>query len=270
MNEIKHISSIQNPWVKKITALKQKSRERKKSKSFVVEGCRELQMALIGNYSIETVFYCKEITTLRKITGLHKATEDVGEYIEISKNVYQKIAHRNSTEGVIALARCKDHALHNLSLQNDTPLILVAEAPEKPGNIGALLRTADAANLDAVIIADRKGDLYNPNIIRSSIGCVFTVKVILASSSDTIKWLRDKNIHIFAASLKQAKNYTAVNYSISCAIAMGTEATGLSPDWIKEADSRIKIPMNGEIDSLNVSVSAAILIFEAKRQRGFQ
>ena len=148
--------------------------------------------------------------------------------------------------------------------------LLVAEAPEKPGNIGALLRTADAANLDAVLIANPKTDLYNPNIIRSSIGCVFTTKIGMGSTAEIISFLRSKKIALYCAALTATKVYTTVNFSTPSAIVVGTEATGLSEDWLTNSDQNIIIPMQGEIDSMNVSVSAAILIFEAKRQRGWK
>ena len=147
--------------------------------------------------------------------------------------------------------------------------MLVTEAPEKPGNIGALLRTADAANLDAVIIANPKGDLYNPNIIRSSVGCIFTNNIAIGSTHEIIAYLKAQKIAICCASLSAAKNYTDVDYTKPTAIVVGTESTGLTSEWLENSDENIIIPMQGEIDSMNVSVSAAILIFEAKRQRGF-
>jgi TrmH family RNA methyltransferase len=148
-------------------------------------------------------------------------------------------------------------------------LILVAEAPEKPGNIGALLRTADAANVDAVIIANPKTDIYNPNIIRSSVGCVFTNQIATGSTTEIIKFLKGLNIDIYCAELKASVNYHTQDYTKPAAIVVGTEATGLSDEWLQHSTQNIIIPMQGEIDSMNVSVAAGILIFEAKRQRQF-
>jgi TrmH family RNA methyltransferase len=194
-----------------------------------------------------------------------KKSEDT-EVIIITQEVYQKIAYRNSTEGVIAISEAKDLNLEHLDLSAN-PLILVAEAPEKPGNIGALLRTADAAGLDAVIIANPLTDLYNPNIIRSSVGCLFTNSIATGSTSAIIDYLNKNQISIFCAALQASIPYTECDFTQGAAIVVGTESTGLSSNWLKESDQNIKIPMHGEIDSMNVSVAAGILIFEAKRQR---
>ncbi|HSM64135.1 MAG TPA: RNA methyltransferase, partial [Gillisia sp.] len=156
-----------------------------------------------------------------------------------------------------------------LNLNSENSLILVAEAPEKPGNIGALLRTADAAKVDAVIIANPKTDLFNPNIIRSSVGCVFTNKIALGTTSEIIDFLKEHDISMYAAALQASKNYSEIDFTKSSAIIVGAEATGLSKEWIDNSTQNIIIPMSGEIDSMNVSVAAGILIFEAKRQRGF-
>ena len=148
-------------------------------------------------------------------------------------------------------------------------MILIAEAPEKPGNIGAILRTADAANVDAVIIANPKTDLYNPNIIRSSVGCVFTNQIATGSTSEIISFLKERNISIYCAALQASEIYTTQDFTKATAIVMGTEATGLSAAWLEQSTQNIIIPMQGEIDSMNVSVAAGILIFEASRQRNF-
>ena len=192
------------------------------------------------------------------------------EIIEISKEVFQKLAHRDTTEGVIALVTSKIHTLDRLKLESKNPLLLVAEAPEKPGNIGALLRTADAANVDAVIIANPKSDLYNPNIIRSSVGCVFTTEIGMASSEDVIAFLKTYNFNIFSAILQESEPYHSQDYTLPTAIVVGTEATGLTQEWRDAATQNISIPMQGVIDSMNVSVAAGILVFEAKRQRDFK
>ena len=262
----KHISSIQNPLVKEIVQLQEKSRVRKKKWLFIIEGLREISLALIGNYQIQTIWICEEIISIENVIHKLEPSEQI-EIITISKEVYHKISHRKTTEGIIATAKTKEFDLSNLKLPKN-PLILIAEAPEKPGNIGALLRTADAANLDAVIIANPKTDLYNPNIIRSSVGCVFTTNIATGNTTDIIDFLKQKSIHSYAAALKEESvNYTDIDFKDASAIIVGTESTGLSNDWLNNATKKIIIPMHGEIDSLNVSVSAAILIFEAKRQR---
>jgi TrmH family RNA methyltransferase len=265
----KQINSIQNPLVKELIQLQERSRVRKKKGLFIVEGIREISLAIKGNYTIKTILFCEEIIALTKVDELLKTANLDIEIIEVSKIVYQKISFRKTTEGVIALAIFKTLILSDLDL-NKNPLILVTEAPEKPGNIGALLRTADAANLDAVIIANPKTDLYNPNIIRSSVGCVFTNSIAMGSTNEIIDFLNKKKINIFAAAISEkSKNYIDVDYTLPSAIVVGTEATGLTQTWLNSSVKNIIIPMQGEIDSLNVSVSAAIVIFEAKRQRNF-
>lgn len=263
MEEQKTITSLQNPLVKKILQLKEKSRERKKSGLFIIEGLRELELAIKGTHEIETLLVCPEVSNDSKSVQQSDYTT-----IQISKPIYQKLAYRKTTEGILAIAKTKSHDLENIRFQTSNPLILVAEAPEKPGNIGALLRTADAANLDAVLIANPKSDLYNPNIIRSSVGCVFTKQIGMGTTEEIIKFLNKKNIKIFCAALTASNNYVHMDYTDATAIVVGTEATGLSDIWLENSDENLIIPMQGEIDSMNVSVSAAILIFEAKRQRG--
>lgn len=267
MNKIKEISSLQNPLVKKVLLLKDKSRERKKEGVFVLEGQHEFELALKGGFEIQTIFFNESIISEKDIKGLTERFLVQPVLISVSKQVYQKIAYRETTEGIVAIAKSKTHHLKELQFKTDTPLILVAEAPEKPGNIGALLRTADAANLDAVIIANPKGDIYNPNVIRSSVGCVFTNQIASGSTLQVIEFLKKKNIAINCAALSAATAYTQIDFKKASAIVVGTESTGLTEDWVKNSAENIIIPMQGVIDSMNVSVSAAIVIFEAVRQR---
>lgn len=269
MNHIKQISSAQNPLIKKVLQLKEKSRERKKTGLFALEGIRELQLALKAGYEVTTLFFCPEIIKEDQLSAIANKNGQQMELIEVNAAVYRKIAHRATTEGLVALAKSKTHGLDTLDFTHKNPLILVAEAPEKPGNIGALLRTADAANLDAVIIANAKSDLYNPNIIRSSVGCLFTNTIAMGSTQEVISFLKKQHITMYCAALNASEIYTKTDFNKASAIVVGTEATGLSQAWLESASQNIIIPMLGEIDSMNVSVSAAILIFEAKRQRGF-
>lgn len=263
-SKMKLITSIQNPFIKSLILLQEKSKARKQSGTFLIEGLREISIAIKGKYEIETILFLPELVSKTEIQNLNNSAE----LIEISKEVYQKLAYRDTTEGVLAIAKTKSTQLTDLKLSKN-PLILVAEAPEKPGNIGALLRTADAANLDAVIIANPKSDLYNPNIVRSSVGCLFTNQIATGTTSEIIDYLKEQKINIFSATLQNAIPYHTQDYTTPTALIVGTEATGLSEDWRKAAKHNIIIPMQGEIDSMNVSVAAAILIFEAKRQRGF-
>ncbi|WP_046757441.1 TrmH family RNA methyltransferase [Kordia jejudonensis] len=266
----KQISSTQNATVKHVLQLQEKSRIRKKEGKCILEGFRELTLALDGNYIINTLLFYPEICSHERVQELLKNTTNAPECIEISKEVYQKIAYRESTEGVLAIMQTKAHSLKNITFHNQNPLILVAEAPEKPGNIGALLRTADAANVDAVFIANPKTDLYNPNIVRSSVGCVFTTQVAMGSTTEIICFLQENQIGIYCAALTASENYHTQNFKKATAIVVGTEATGLRDEWLQNATQNIIIPMQGKIDSMNVSVAAAVLIFEAKRQRDFK
>lgn len=269
MSEVKQITSLQNHLVKKVILLKEKSRERRSSGSFVLEGQREFNLACKGGYNIQYVFFCPKIISEEKVRQLIKPLEKCPEIIEVSQEIYQKMAYRESTEGIVAIAFSKKHAVTDISFRNKNPLVLIAEAPEKPGNIGALLRTADAANLDAVFIVNNKADLYNPNIIRSSIGCLFSVNIATGTATEVIRFLKENKIAIYSAALSASCLYTEVDYKKGCAIVVGTEATGLTQEWLEKSDQNIIIPMQGQIDSMNVSVSAAIIIFEAKRQREF-
>jgi len=263
---MKEISSPQNTYIKQLVQLKDKSRERKKTGLFLIEGVREISLAQKGGYELETVLFYPDLLSIEQLNDL--TTQQINT-IEISKEVYQKLAYRDTTEGVLAVSTAKNNQLIDLIFDTKNPLILVAEAPEKPGNIGAILRTADAANVDAVIIANPKTDLYNPNIIRSSVGCLFTNQIATGNTSEIIKFLKSKNINIYCAALQASVNYNTQDYTNSTAIVVGTEATGLSDEWLENATQNIVIPMQGEIDSMNVSVAAGILIFEAKRQRDF-
>ncbi len=266
---LKKISSLQNPFIKQIFQLKEKSRARKKTDRFLIEGKRELELAIKGGYEIEKVLFDCSITS---ISDVEEITDAINvEVLEVSNEIYQKLAYRSTTEGIVALAKFKNLSLEQIEFSTTTPLILIAEAPEKPGNIGAFLRTADAANVDAVIIANPKTDIYNPNIIRSSVGCVFTNQIATGTTSEIIEFLNKNKINNFCAVLKEdSENYHLQDFTRATAIVVGTEATGLTDEWLENSTKNIIIPMQGEIDSMNVSVAAGILIFEAKRQRNFK
>jgi len=263
----KTIGSLQNPLVKQLIQLQEKSRERKKRGLFVIEGEREIGLAIKGNYTISTLLFCAEIASEETISTIKNSATEI---IEVSYEVYKKIAYRASTEGLIAIAHSQKLEINNLKITAKNPLILIAEAPEKPGNIGALLRTADAAKVDAVIIANPKTDIYNPNIIRSSVGCVFTNNIAVGDTAQVIAFLKENNIAMYCSALQASVQYDSCNFKEGSAIIVGTEATGLSNEWLENSSQNIIIPMQGEIDSMNVSVAAGILIFEAKRQRNFQ
>ena len=259
------ITSTQNPKIKSLLAL-DKPRERRKQQLFIIEGKREIQWAIEAGYKIETLFYCEEILPYDQL-GPDLTIDKL--VIPVSKEVFDKIAVRENSGGVIAVAEMKAHSLEQIKLSKN-PLVLILESVEKPGNLGALLRTADAAGVDAVIICDPQTDFYNPNVIRSSVGCVFTTPIASATSEDTIAWLKHNAITVYCTYLKASKPYHETDYTGPCAIVMGTEATGLSDLWVESSTSNIIIPMQGKIDSMNVSTAAAVVVFEAKRQRAFR
>lgn len=293
------ITSAQNPKVKRLLALQKDSSLRRESGLFVVEGQRELQHCIDAGFEIDTLFICpslyagdgsvdlcpKTVSTLGHVRGRGPQAERSGRdersevsghsvpetaagvlTVEVSEAVYEKVAYRGGTEGVIAEVRARNRGLEDLQLP-DNPLIMVLESVEKPGNLGAVLRSADAAGADAVLICDPLTDLWNPNLIRASIGAVFTVPVAVCSSEEAISWLKASGIRILTAQLQDSSLYYDTDMRGGTALVMGTESTGLSQQWRDAADAHIRIPMLGALDSLNVSVSAAILLFEAVRQR---
>jgi TrmH family RNA methyltransferase len=259
------ITSTQNPKIKSLLLL-EKPRERKKQSVFVVEGKKEVMYAVEAGYKIQNIFFCEEIISTQELMEL-KLNDRL--LIPVSREVFDKIAVRESSGGMIAIAEQKSHKLEDITLRKN-PLVLILEAVEKPGNLGAILRTADAAGVDAVIICDPQTDFYNPNVIRSSVGCVFTKQIASATSEETIQWLKKNDVNIFCTYLQASKPYYETDFKVPSAIVMGTEATGLSDSWVKNATSNIIIPMQGVIDSMNVSTAAAVVIFEALRQRGFK
>jgi len=262
----KEITSLQNPIIKRILLLKDKAKQRNIEGVFVIEGQRELGLAIKGGYVIKSLLFEPNLINESRIDA-YKTKET--EIIQITSKVYKKIAYRGSTEGVVGIAESKSHKLEDLKLGSKNPLILVAEAPEKPGNIGALLRTADAANVDAVIIANPRTDLHNSNVIRSSVGGVFAVQIALATSKEVINFLNEKSIPIYSAVPQESVPYIDIDFSNASALVVGSENTGLSEIWLNSATQTIQIPMLGNLDSMNVSVAAGILLFEAKRQRKF-
>ena len=258
--EQQFISSLQNQKVKQVVLLQQKSSERRKTGLFVVEGVRELGHCMNAGYEIDSIFYCASLfSDMSVISGMSNI-------YEVTPQVYEKIAYRGSTEGLIAVVKSKDHGLATLQLP-ENPLIIILESVEKPGNLGAVLRSADAAGADAVIVCDPLTDLYNPNLIRASIGALFTVPTVAVDSVECIDFLKERGIRILTAQLQDSELYYDMDMTCGTAIVMGTEATGLTNQWRRAADAHIRIPMRGQLDSLNVSVSAAILLFEAVRQR---
>ncbi len=257
--KIELITSLQNPKVKNLVKLIEKSSERRTQNLIVVEGLRELSLAISADMEIEQLYFCADL-------GANEHELKASQYFEVSREVFAKVAYREKSDGYIALMKPKYFTLETLGL-TENPFLIIVESVEKPGNLGAILRTADAANIDAVIICDPKTDIYNPNAIRSSVGCIFTVPIVVTTNEEVKSWLIKNNINYYSAALTASKLYTQIDYTKPTAIVMGTEATGLSEYWLDNSNIQIKIPMEGKIDSLNVSISTAIITFEAKRQR---
>ncbi len=265
------ISSVQNPRIKDLLALQEKSRLRKERGLFVVEGIREIMHCIEGGYRITEVFYNPAIINEGKLSLLlHDCSLDDIAIASVNDYVYEKISYRGSTEGALAVVEARNLELKCLdAVVKDVraPFIIVTEEVEKPGNLGALLRTADACGADGVIICNPLTDIYNPNIIRSSLGGLFTNRIAVCSSQQAIKWLKDNRINIYTAQLQDSVPYYDADFKVPTAIVLGSEAKGLSPEWREASDRKIIIPMLGKIDSLNVSISAAVLCYEVVRQR---
>ena len=260
------ITSLQNPRIKQVVLLQQKSKERIKQNLIVIEGCREIRWAIEAGFKANSVFYCHELLNNESGEVLDLLKPDI--QTEVSREVFGKIAYREGSDGLVLLATPIINTLNELIL-SDNSLIIVLEAIEKPGNLGAILRMADAAKVDAILICDQLTDIYNPNVIRSSIGCVFTKQVVTCSTEEAITWLKMKKIRSFAAALTAKQYYHQVDLTVPAAIVMGTEADGLTDKWLNSVDEGIIIPMLGKHDSLNVAMATAIITFEALRQRSF-
>lgn len=254
------LTSMQNPKVRRLLELQQKSSERRKSGLFVVEGRRELERCISRGYRVDTLFWCPAIF------GAEEPQVEAARVYQVTADIYNKVAYRGGTEGIIAEVVARQTTLADLPLR-ESPLIVVLESVEKPGNLGAVLRSADAANVDAVIVCDPLTDLYNPNLIRASVGAFFSVPCVACTTDECISWLKAKGIQLLTAQLQDSHYYYETDMTGPTAIVMGTEATGLTAQWREAADAHIRIPMLGMGDSLNVSVSAAVLMFEAVRQR---
>lgn len=252
------ITSKTNPKIKNVVKL-QKSSERREQNRIIIEGRREIERAIACGFVIDTLFICNE---------LNAQSSDLKANVveEVSLEVFEKIAYREGSDGLLAVAIPKYAELKDFKPKKN-PLIIVLETVEKPGNLGAVMRTADAAGVDAVIIADPRTDLFNPNAIRASIGTIFSVPLFACSSEECIKWLKENDITIYCTYLKASIDYLEADFKKGSAIVMGTESTGISDIWVEAADQNLIIPMQGIADSLNVSVTTAIVVFEAIRQR---
>ena len=267
------IQSTSNPRIKEVAALQEKHSLRKEKQLFVVEGVREVFNCVQNGYEVVSLFFSSAIVSRELLSPILLGIPNECVW-EVTPNVYEKIAYRSGSEGIVAVVKYKacgltdlDKVLADLKKKSENPLIIVAEGVEKPGNLGAILRTADAVGAHAVMFCDCTTDLYNPNLIRASLGGVFTQKIVCCSSSQAIEWLKKNGIVIYTAQLQDSEYYYNTDMTRACAIVVGSEADGLTNPWREASNEKILIPMLGQLDSLNVSVSAAVLCYEALRQR---
>ncbi|MBN2777417.1 MAG: RNA methyltransferase [Bacteroidales bacterium] len=265
---ITNITSSKNQLIKNIIVLQTKSRERRKQDLIVIEGKKEISLAIAAGVEIKQVLFCPTIISYETVNSMFASYKNDISYFELSNEVFSKISYRETTGGIVVVAKTPTKNLQDLIIKGNSVFIIL-EAVEKPGNLGAVARIADGAGSAGIIICDSRTDIYNPNSIRASLGCVFTTNIVVAKTDDLLVWLKQNEIKYYAAELNASEKYHNLNLRGRIAVAFGTEATGLSKKMIDNADQRIKIPMLGQIDSLNVSASVAIIIYDAMRQRNF-
>jgi len=264
------ITSLQNSKIKYMVRLNNR-RFRDREQKFLIEGYRALSRALLNNYPLEALFYCEELCQVGNEQALIEQWRKSGcEIISTSRAVFCKMAYRDTPEGLLGLAKQQHNELSIFDEQTRPPFYIIAEAIEKPGNLGTMLRTADATGVDGLILCDSCTDLFNPNVVRASIGSLFSVPIAEASSVDTLTWLRAKKIKVLAATPHSNTYYTDINMNEPLALVVGTEKYGLSEQWMQEADLQVKIPMLGQADSLNVATATALLLYEVVRQRNYR
>ena len=253
------IASLQNPRVKHIVKLREDKRQRQKDGLMLVEGFDEIQLALSAGHEPRTLLSSPELAARQmNVTS--------AETLTVSRAVFEKMSSRENPDGWLGIFPIPHTTFADLTL-SDTPLVIIAESIEKPGNLGAIMRTADAAGVDAVIVCGARVDVWNPNVVRASRGAVFCVPIVEGDNASALKWLKGRKVRVLAASPAGGEIYSNVNLRAPIAIAVGTEDEGLSDFWLRAADVKVKIPMMGKVNSLNVSVSTALIIYEAMRQR---
>jgi TrmH family RNA methyltransferase len=254
------IVSLQNARVKYIVKLREDRKQRRMDGRMLVEGADEISLALAAGHQPDSVFTAPDLAGA-PIEGLQS------EIFSVSRAVFQKISYRDNPDGWLAIFPIPEIALRDLHL-SPSPLLLVAESVEKPGNLGAILRTADAVHAEALLVCDPRTDVYNPNVVRASRGTLFTVPTLEVSNAEGLAYLREHHCQVVAATPQGGTLYTQADLQGAVAIAVGTEDAGLSDFWLSNADLMVRIPMLGRVNSLNVSVAAALVAYEAVRQRG--
>jgi RNA methyltransferase, TrmH family len=258
------ITSSHNPRVKRAAGLRD-HRQRQKEQRILIDGAREISRAFAAGVALEEVFVCAELCRGEEAQRLLKDLT-AAELIEVSESVFSRLAFGQRAEGIVAVAELPRHRLEDLVLR-ENPVVAVLEGVEKPGNIGAVLRSADAAGVSALVLADPRTDLYNPNAIRASLGTIFSLPVAAAAATDVLAWLQNNRLQIVAAQVEGSTIYTEIDYRPPTALVFGSEAAGLGPLWSGGEVRAIRLPMLGAADSLNVSATAAVVFYEALRQR---
>jgi TrmH family RNA methyltransferase len=253
------ITSLQNPRVKHIVRLRDDKRQRREDGVMLVEGYDEIQLALAAGHQPRTIISSPELVS-RQMGGID------AESVTVNRAVFEKMSYRENPDGWLAIFPIPQVSLDDLKLSN-SPLIIIAESVEKPGNLGAILRTADATHVDALLVCDPRVDVWNPNVVRASRGAVFSVPTVECDNSSALAWLQRREIRILAATPSAGAVYSDIDLRDPVAIAVGTEDEGLTDFWMSNADVQVKIPMLGRVNSLNVSVSTALIVYEAVRQR---
>ncbi len=264
------ITSLQNPHVKDAIRLRDR-RHREKQGRIVIDGARELARAIAAGVRLAEVFVCERLCLSEDSRRVLELLPDCGaNVLDVTQPVFEKLAFGQRAEGVLGVAETPVTTLDGIKLA-ENPLVAVLEGVEKPGNVGAVLRSADGAGVSALIVADGRTDLYNPNAIRASLGTIFTLPVAAATAADTLAWLRAHGLAVYSARVAGSALYTEVDFCRPAAIILGSEAAGLSAAWTADDITPIRLPMLGTADSLNVSAAAAVLFYEALRQRsGFR
>lgn len=262
------LSSLQNPKIKETLALRDR-KERDQSGLFLIEGYRELLRAVNSGRKIKRLFYCKSFFLGENENALiEQIAKQDAELYPCAEKVFSKLSYRDRPDGLLAVAPQKHVSLLELKASlKKNPFLIVAEAIEKPGNLGTILRSADASGVDGVIVADRCTDIHNPNVVRSSVGTLFTIPVVEAKGEEVLTFLKSNGIAIVAATPHATEEFTKVDFTIPLAIVVGTEQVGLSKKWMEAADIQVRIPMLGVADSLNVATATTLLLYEVLRQR---
>ena len=265
-NKMTIITSLQNPRVKNAVRLRE-GRHRQKQGRILIDGARELGRAIDAGIELVEVFVCRPLCSGAEDRAvLDAVSHSTADVLTLSEPVFEKLAFGDRAEGLVAVAVTPETDLARLDLP-ESPLVAVLEGVEKPGNLGAVVRTADAAGLSAVVAADPRTDLYNPNAIRASLGTIFTMPVAAAANEETLPWLRRHELSVYAARVDARTLYSEVDFRRGSAIVLGSEARGLTAAWGAEWITPVRLPMQGAADSLNVSATAAVLFYEAHRQR---